>query len=151
MVSLEARINDLQKQVLKNKITSINGGELREGSGGTGIDIPQTFVLGKITVATIQGSSYIWKYTVVPVVVDGIGDVNIAGQASYALNLTELNNPSDGTGVHGNGVDNSVAGWPAGYEIQPCPVNTIVMLWPIQSITGIRYVFSYANGVDGTC
>lgn len=151
MVSLEERVNALTKEVRRNRITSINGGEIREGSGGTGIDIPQAFVLGKITVADIQGSSYIWKYTVVPVVVDGIGDVNTAGSSSYAYNLTELNNPSDGTGVHGNGVDNSVAGWPAGYEIQPCPVDTIVMLWPIQSIAGIRYVFSYANGVDGTC
>jgi hypothetical protein len=148
---MEGRIVNLEKTVKKNRINSVTGANLYESTGGTVIEIPQLFVLGKITAHVVEGSSYTWKYTVVPVVVDGIRAVNTAGGSSFAYNLTELNNPVSGAGLHGNGIDNSAVGWPVGFTVQPCPVDTIVMLWPIQSIAGIRYIFSYANGVDGTC
>lgn len=55
------------------------------------------------------------------------------------------------TGVQGNGVDISGAGWPTGFSIQPAPTGVIVAMYRVGSGDSSRYWFQYENGVDGEC
>lgn len=73
------------------------------------------------------------------------GLVNVAGFNSFE----DIN---DGTGVEGNGIDFSGSDFPAGFEMQPVPINSIVWGTVVYTTSLVREVwFSFVNAVDGTC
>ena len=151
MQQLMNRIDALEKLVKQNQITSAIGVNVRFDPGGVSLEVQPNFLIGKVHDATQNSTDYIWKYELLPVQVIGVRNNLEAGNYVYAYNIIELNNPAGGSGVHGNGVDTSADAWLVNYDIIPCPVGTLVMLWRTLLIPDVGYIFSYANGVDGTC
>jgi hypothetical protein len=60
-----------------------------------------------------------------------------------------------GEGLHGNGVDTTGSIANTSMTIQPIPVGTIVVIFPIlvKKMQGnvTEYYCQYENGVDGSC
>jgi hypothetical protein len=90
-------------------------------------------------------ASHKWSYTFqgyMPIGADP-ADWVASAVTGTAYNLLEISN--DTTGIQGNGVD--VANLPAGFVVEPVPVDTFVMMHAI----GGAFWFSYENGIDGVC
>lgn len=76
------------------------------------------------------------------------GDVwDHIGVVGTAYNFCE--NTNGNMGVQGNGVD--VENLPDGFEIQPCPEGSIIVMYQIRYGVGYEYWFEYQNGIDGAC
>ena len=114
----------------------------------------------KVITASEQGSGSStppgqWDYTVSQVhktsagyggwAVVSTGLVNVAGYNSFE----DIN---DGTGIEGNGIDFSGVDFPAGFDMMPVPINSIVWGTVVYTTGLVREVwFSFVNAVDGTC
>lgn len=67
-----------------------------------------------------------------------------------------LENMNSTTDVQGNGVDRGGTSYPGGFNLQPAPVDAIVMVYkigvnPTEETFGTEYWFQYNNQDDGTC
>ena len=111
------------------------------------------WVLARITGANaIGGQSNRWTYTWEEVELTTTGySTKTGGRTSTnetsALNLCELVN--DGTDTEGPGWDLATA--PAGFDIQPIAQCCVQMWCHRDSTADIRWFFSMANVLDGSC
>lgn len=142
---------DLEKTrreiIQQTQISDVVGGQIKTTGNGRLLTLDRTPALAKVTDSTQIGTANRWTYAITFVVVHANGTITDSTLTGTAYNVTEFNNPADGTGLHGNGVDNSAADWPAGMEIMPAPTGFIVMVYPV----GGNWIFEHCNGVDGTC
>jgi len=107
----------------------------------------------QITGSTADGDNR-WSYTFKEVAKSGTGytDWTATDISGNARNLVEVGNSA--TGVQGNGVDVDGEDFPEGFEIQPCPTGTYVLMYrmlPNVDEPVAEYWFGYENGIDGTC
>lgn len=143
----KADIEQLRKEIKAREVVNGVGYNVRNTGVGKLLQIIPQIVLAKIVSATRIGTANAWTYSIEFVDFQADRTTVDTGITADAYNTLEINNPSDGTGLHGNGVDNSAADWPAGYDIMPAPADAII---EVKQIKGV-YVFEYCNGVDGSC
>lgn len=116
--------------------------------------------------ATLGATGTRWKYGFTEMDINASdADIVLAGgrvettSGNYALNITEINNVTAGTGTQGNSIDESNTDIPSGVSLQPVgggsggtPGNTvIVFMCEMATAGGTRYLFEYNNNPDGDC
>jgi len=118
--------------------------------------------------ASLGATGARWKYAWELITLDGDDDSLITGDlarsgttgSDYALNITELNNVTQGTGTQGNSVDDSGADYPSSFSIKPVgggsggtpDIQVPVFMRVQRDVNGNRrYVFEYQNADDGSC
>lgn len=145
----KADIEQMKRDIIQQtQISQVVGGHIKSTGSGRILKMDKLPDLAKITGSTrIGATANRWEYDITFVVIAADGSVTDTTSTGTAYNVTEINNPSDGTGLHGNGVDNSAADWPTGMDIMPAPTGFIVMVYPV----GGNWVFEHCNGVDGSC
>jgi len=123
-----------------------NGTNGTDGADGT------PAIVARITGVSILGGNQ-WSYQVRDQTIgntDGYGAWSDGATTRTAYNLTEELN--SGSGTQGNGIDIDGTDFPAGFEMQPAPVGTYVLLYAVeQPDMSVAYYFQYENAVDGTC
>lgn len=145
----KADLEKLKREIIQQvQISHVVGGHIKSTGSGRILQMDRLPDLAKITGSSrIGATANRWEYDITFVVISADGSITDSASTGTAYNVTEINNPADGTGLHGNGVDNSAADWPAGMEIMPAPTGFIVMVYPV----GGNWIFEHCNGVDGTC
>lgn len=140
---------DIEKRISEMRITEVVGGNLTETTNGVILDIGNDALLARVVSSTRIGTTANkWKYAVRMVRLQAdLTTVDVSSANVDAYNLMEVNNPASGSGLHGNGVDNSAVDWPANMEIMPAPAGLIVEL---RKIAGLL-MFDHSNAVDGSC
>jgi len=162
------RLQELNDGIVQR--TTATGATVSRVGPNETIDVPQPLpyrgpFLARITGrALVSGANTRWRYawTEVKLDSDTTTDLTRTGttDTDYALNLREMNNVEQGTGMQGNSVDDSGDAYPSNFSIQPVgggtggtPGNEVVVLMSqVRDAGGVRrYVFEYENADDGTC
>jgi hypothetical protein len=134
-----------------DRVRSATTGGTDPGTGGASIGF-----FAEITAATSAGSgTNQWVYTAQKVSCHPALGAYAPGQwIKDGADITCYNSReviNSAFGVQGNGVDVDGADFPAGFEIQPCPVGNIVWLHRVGGDDTYLLSFEYENGIDGTC
>ena len=96
-----------------------------------------------------------WTYSFVEVVKSAAGyggwTTRTGGRTGTARNMFEDMN--DGAGIEGNGINVDGTDFPSGFEMQPVPAGTVVMMHRVlEAAAGTQeFWFDFVNAVDGTC
>ena len=171
-ISDAALIAESARQSAERDRESRVSGAGSSGGGGVLNTYPyvEAMFMARITGwATLGATGARWKYAWELITLDGDDDSLITGDlarsgttgSDYALNITELNNVTQGSGTQGNSVDDSAADYSGtGFSIQPVgggsggtPDNQVpVVMHVLRDANGNRrYVFEYQNADDGAC
>ena len=161
--------NDMR--ALANRLRNISGGRgivVTQTTNGTVIALSSEVYrqltqsvrfLARITGATATSIDTRWTYAFEEVVLDSNGNDSLATDGytgTGAINLREINNVTQGSGVQGNSVDDSGDDYPAGFSLKPVGQdgdNKVVVVMTRESKPDgtVMYYFEYENADDGPC